>query len=102
MVVEAAVSCCSDVQNIFKFRIMAKTVILSLLHYNPLYLCSILAGVEALFLILQYKTAKMSRPKLWLTANILVDLALLLLILLSHSLIVIYVASLLIAVALAI
>jgi hypothetical protein len=41
-----------SIDNIYKIRVLFKALVLSLLHYNPLYLCSIVAGTEIFFLII--------------------------------------------------
>lgn len=101
LILEAVWSCSKNIKNMYKIRILAKTVLLSLLHYNPLYLCSLVLCTEIFFICLQLSTAKLSHPKLWVLSNIILDLALGMLIMLSYSLLSVYVASGLVVVALA-
>lgn len=84
----------------FKLRIIVKSLILSVLHYNALYLFSLVLGFEAFFILFKMRLSKLKFPKLWLVSNILINLSLLLLVELSHSLASIYVSTLLATVSL--
>jgi hypothetical protein len=79
---------------------LAKVAVLSVLHMSPLYLFSVVLASETFFLFLQWNVLKIKHGKLWLLANILPNLSLLLLVLLSRSLLSLYAASVLAAAAL--
>lgn len=52
---DAVWSSCKDRSNLFKVRVLMKAGILSILHYGPLYLCSVVIASEIFFLFLQWK-----------------------------------------------
>jgi hypothetical protein len=93
LVAEGAWSTFRDQHNMFKLRVLVKVAVLSVLHFSPLYLFSIVLAFEAFFLFLQYRLIHRLHPNVWLTANILPNLALLVLIYFSQSLFSIYLAS---------
>ena len=45
-------SVCKEKANIYKIRVLVKALILSVLHYNPLYLFSLVLGTEVFFMAL--------------------------------------------------
>jgi hypothetical protein len=86
--------------NLFKLRVLVKVTLLSLLHLSPLYLFSAVLAFEIFFLYLQSRLTPRLHPNIWLTANILPNLALLTLVCFSQSLLSLYLASGLAAAAL--
>lgn len=83
----------------FKIRVIIKATVLSLLHYNPIYLFATAIGTEIFFLYFQWKLLKLRHPRLWLASNILVMVALTGMVEFSSALITVYLASILTIVA---
>lgn len=77
---ESIWSISKDQHNIFKLRILVKSILLSVLHYNALYLFPLVIGFEAFFIYLKLTITKCIHPKLWLISNILPNLSLFLLV----------------------
>ena len=80
MLGEAFWSVIKNRRNLFKMRIIAKGILLSMMHYNPLYLFSIVLAVETFFIFLQTRLSPPSFLKLWVSSNILPNLSLFLLV----------------------
>ena len=74
--VEAFWSFYKDRKNMFKIRVMVKAIIISILHYNAIYLFAMAIGTEIFFIYFQWKFMDYKHPRLWLAANILVLLGL--------------------------
>ena len=74
--VEAFWSFYKDRKNMFKIRVMVKAIIISILHYNAIYLFAMAIGTEIFFMYFQWKFMDYKHPRLWLAANILVLLGL--------------------------
>lgn len=93
----------TSIHRINKIRVLVKTSFLSLLYVSPIYLLPIALGLELIFIVAEYniKKAVKLHPHLWLTNQIIVNLALLALVLLSDSLLAIYLPSTLVGMALA-
>jgi hypothetical protein len=92
----------SSIHRINKVRILVKTTFLSLLYVSPVYLIPIALGVELIFVIAEYNIKKAAKlhPHIWLTNQLLVNLALVSLILLSNSMLSVLIPSILVVVAL--
>jgi hypothetical protein len=75
---EAVWSTCRDIHNLFKIRTIVKSVLLSILHYNAIYLFPLVIVCELAYMVIKMKLFKVNTPKLWLVSNILPNLALLL------------------------
>ncbi len=92
----------SSLHRINKVRVLVKTTFLSLLYISPLYLLPIAMGLELIFMIAEFniKKAVKLHPHLWLTNQILVNLALVSLIILSDSKMSLLIPSLLVVSAL--
>jgi hypothetical protein len=85
-----------------KVRVLVKTTFLSLLYVSPIYLLPIAMGMEFVFIIAEFniKKAVKLHPRLWLTNQIVVNLALLSLIMLSDSKLSLVIPSVLVSLAL--
>jgi hypothetical protein len=94
----------TSIHRINKIRVLVKTSFLSLLYVSPIYLLPIALGLELIFIVAEYniKKAVKLHPHLWLINQIIVNLALLALVLLSDSYLAIYLPSTLVGVALAV
>lgn len=55
VVMESAWSTYQDKHNLFKIRVIVKATLLSVLHYNPLYLLALVLGTEAFFIFLKIR-----------------------------------------------
>lgn len=87
-----------SIHRINKIRIMVKTTFLSLIYVSPIYLLPIALGVEAIFVFAEYHIKKAAKlhPHLWVTNQVLVNLGLAALVLLSNSLLSILIPSILV------
>ena len=57
---EAVWSTCKDRNNLFKIRIIVKSVLLSILHYNAIYLFPLVIVCEVVFIVIKIKFFKVS------------------------------------------
>ena len=80
MVAEAVWSTCRAKHNFFKIRVIVKSVLLSIMHYNAIYLFPLVMVCEVGFMVIKVKLFRLNEPKLWVVANIMPNLALLLLV----------------------
>ena len=97
---EALWSCLTARRNVFKLRVLAKASLLCAMHLNPLYLFSLVLGAETFFVLLEYRLVSRRERRLWLTSNVLPNLALFLLVEFSSSLFSIYASAILIIITL--
>ena len=86
-------SCLTARRNVFKLRVLTKASLLCAMHLNPLYLFSLVLGAETFFVLLEYRLVSHRERKLWLTSNVLPNLALFLLVEFSSSLFSIYASA---------
>lgn len=91
-----------SVHRINKVRVLVKTTFLSLLYVSPIYLLPIAMGIEIIFIIAEFniKKAVKLHPHLWVINQIILNLALVSLIMLSDSRLSLMMPSVLIIVAL--
>ena len=77
---------------------MVKATFLSLIYISPIYLLPVAAGVEVIFILIEYNIKKATKlhPHLWLLNQILINLSLTALVLLYSSLLSIFISAALI------
>lgn len=100
VLVQALWSFYQDRKNMFKIRVLIKATVISVLHYNAIYLFALAIGAEIFFMYFQWKLLNYKHPRLWLASNILVLLGLTSMVQFSSALITIYIASLVTIIAL--
>lgn len=101
---DCAYSLKKAVVNIWKVRIFMKATILSLAHFNPVFLIAMLLFADVTMIIFEYRWIRSKPkfefltpyPKLWLVNNLLAELALGLIILLPAILLGILIVSIII------
>jgi hypothetical protein len=60
VLVEAVWSTCRAKHNFFKIRVIVKSVLFSIMHYNPIYLFSLVMVCEVVFIIIKVKLFKLN------------------------------------------
>ncbi len=93
--------CIKNLHRINKLRVLVKATFLSLLYISPIYLLPIAFGVELVFIIFEYNIKKATKlhPHVWLINQLIVNIAFVILVLFSESLISIYASFILVVLA---
>jgi hypothetical protein len=72
----------NKVSNFWKIRVLLKATLLSLSHLNPIYLLSSTVIVDLILLVIEYRLTNYPKvhPKCWIYANVMSNIALILLV----------------------
>lgn len=89
-------------KNMFRIRIILKASLLAIANLSPIYIFSIGVVLDILLIIIEYNFSRVTRlyPKLWLTKNILSNIALSVLGLMPSAMISLIITSIIVVIIL--